>query len=225
MSVSAKRSEIRRQAIVRAAAGVFQEKGYLGTSMEEIATTAGVSKQTIYNHFSDKEQLFFEIVLATTGDIDEIVRQVVLTLDNTDEVERDLRRLARIFIAALMDPKLLQLRRLVIANADRLPELGTAWYEQGFERVLSTLASSFEGLAKRNLLCFSDALLAANHFVGMLLWIPVNRAMFTGNYTHYSGRQLERYADAAVSAFLTGHSVKRAGAGVTSSPGPGVPNG
>ena len=214
MSVSAKRSEIRRQAIVRAAAGVFQEKGYLGTSMEEIATTAGVSKQTIYNHFSDKEQLFFEIV-----------RQVVLTLDNTDEVERDLRRLARIFIAALMDPKLLQLRRLVIANADRLPELGTAWYEQGFERVLSTLASSFEGLAKRNLLCFSDALLAANHFVGMLLWIPVNRAMFTGNYTHYSGRQLERYADAAVSAFLTGHSVKRAGAGVTSSPGPGVPNG
>jgi TetR/AcrR family transcriptional regulator, mexJK operon transcriptional repressor len=208
--VSAKRSETRRQAILRAAAGVFQEKGYLGTSMEEIATTAGVSKQTVYNHFADKEQLFFEIVLATTNEIDEIVRLVATTLDDTTDLEKDLRRLARILIAALMDPKLLQLRRLVIANADRFSELGTAWYERGFERVLSTLASSFEKLAKRKLLHFSDAKLAADHFVGMLLWIPVNRAMFTGNHAYHSGRELEKYADAAVSAFLTGHAQKRA---------------
>jgi len=174
--------------------------------MEEIATTAGVSKQTVYSHFSDKEQLFFEIVLATTGEIDELVRLVASTLDSTADLEKDLRRLARIFIAALMDPKLLRLRRLVIANADRFPELGTAWYSQGFERVLSTLASSFAQLAKRKLLRISDPVLAADHFVGMLLWIPVNRAMFTGNHAEYTARQLERYADAAVSAFLTGHS-------------------
>ena len=205
MRVGAKKSDARHQAITRAAAGVFQAKGYLGTSMEEIATTAGVSKQTVYNHFADKEQLFFEIVLATTDEIAEIVRLVASTLDDTSDLEKDLRRLAKILISALMDPKLLQLRRLVIANADRFPELGTAWYERGFERVLSTLASSFEQLAKRKLLRFSDSMLAANHFVGILLWIPVNRAMFTGNHTYYTGRQLERYADAAVSAFLTGH--------------------
>lgn len=209
MSVGTKSSDRKRRAIVQAASDVFQAKGYLGTSMEEIATTASVSKQTVYNHFADKEQLFSEIVLATTGEIDELVRLVAATLNDTVDVEKDLRRLGRVFIAALMDPKLLQLRRLVIANADRFPKLGTDWYEQGFERVLSTLASSFERLAERKLLRAVDPLLAANHFVGMLLWIPVNRAMFTGDHAYYTGRELHRYADAAVSAFLLGHSTKR----------------
>ena len=206
MAVSAKRMDAKHQAILQAAASVFQAKGYPGTSMDEIAASAGVSKQTVYKHFADKEQLFNEIVLSTTAEIDELVRFVAAALDDTNDLEKDLRRLAKLFISALMDPKLLRLRRLVIANADRFPELGTTWYERGFERVLSTLASSFDRLAKRKLLRVADPMLAANHFVGMLLWIPVNRAMFTGNHAYYTGRQLERYADAAVSAFLSGHS-------------------
>ncbi len=212
MSARAKTTDTRREAILRAATGVFQERGYLGTSMEQIAATAAVSKQTVYAHFADKERLFSEIVLATTGEIDDLVRAVAVTLDATADVEKDLRRLARVFISALMEPKLLQLRRLVIANADRFPELGAAWYERGFERVLSTLASSFEKLMKRRLLRGGDSMLAANHFVGMLLWIPVNRAMFTGDHAHHSGRQLERYADAAVKAFLIGYSSTRSAA-------------
>lgn len=209
MAVSAQRMDAKHQAILRAAADVFQEKGYPGASMDEIAATAGVSKQTVYKHFADKEQLFNEIVLSTTAEIDQLVRLVAATLDDTKDLEKDLRRLAKLFITALMDPKVLRLRRLVIANADRFPELGATWYERGFERVLSTLASSFDRLAKRKLLDVADPMLAANHFVGMLLWIPVNRAMFTGNHAYYTGRQLERYADAAVSAFLSGHSSAR----------------
>src|SRR5207244_6555164 len=109
--------------------------------------------------------------------------------------EKDLSNLARRFITLLMTPQLLRLRRLVIANADRMPELGRTWYEQGFERVLATLAISFQHLAKQQLLHLSDPLLAANHFVGMLLWIPINQAMFTGNAHPHTKAELERYAD------------------------------
>lgn len=49
-----------------------------------------------------------------------------------------------------------------------------------------------------------DPLLAGNHFVGMLLWIPVNRAMFTGDST-MSKSELQRLAGAAAVAFLAAY--------------------
>jgi AefR-like transcriptional repressor, C-terminal domain len=60
------------------------------------------------------------------------------------------------------------------------PDVGRSWYEEGLERVLATLSTTFQSLADGKLLHVGDPLLAANHFVGLLLWIPINRAMFTG---------------------------------------------
>jgi TetR/AcrR family transcriptional repressor of mexJK operon len=118
--------------------------------------------------------------------------------------QESLRTLARRFITALIQPRVLRLRRLVMANAERFPDVGRSWFEQGFERVLATLATSFQGLADRKLLHIDDPLLAANHFVGLLLWIPINKAMFTGDY-HSNPEELERFAVKAVRAFLAGY--------------------
>ena len=198
----------KHQAIVEAARAVFFRKGYDGTSMEEIAAKASASKQTVYKHFADKQRLFTEIILATTSEIEGVVALVAGTLAETRALKRDLNHLGRQFIALLMDPQLVRLRRLVIANAERVPELGRTWYEQGFERVLATLATCFEGLANRGLIHAEDPLIAAHHFVGLLLWIPVNQAMFTGTDQPYTQAELDRYAVAAVNAFLAAYSVK-----------------
>jgi TetR/AcrR family transcriptional regulator, mexJK operon transcriptional repressor len=176
-----KRSDRKHREIMQAASAVFVAQGYDGTSMDEIASKAGVSKQTIYKHFSDKDNLFTAIILQTLG---------------------------RNFLKVLMDEELLQIRRLVIANADRMPSLGRKWYEQGFERVLATLSSCFRALADKKLLHVEDPRLAANHFVGMLLWIPVNEAMFTGNNRPRSAAELNRLADAAVRAFLAAYGAR-----------------
>jgi TetR/AcrR family transcriptional repressor of mexJK operon len=198
------RSVRKRTAIVDAATSLFFDRGYDRTSMDDIATLAAVSKPTVYKHFADKEQLFAEIVGATTDRVDALVRLVAESLAKSDDVETDLGELALQFITILMQPRTLQLRRLVIANADRFPDVGRHWYEQGFERVLATLATSFQRLADQQMLRVDDPLLAANHFVGMLLWIPVNRAMFIGD--HRSGKaDLEHYARSAVRAFLGGY--------------------
>ena len=207
-STDESRSARKHREIMEAASAVFMENGYEGTSMEQIAAKAGVSKQTVYKHFADKERLFSDIVLATTGQVDRLVALVAGPLTVTRALKKDLLLLGRQFLASLMEPQLLRLRRLVIANADRMPELGRTWYQQGFERVLATLASCFTGLAKRHLLNFEDPLLAAHHFVGLLLWIPVNQAMFTGNDEPYTKAALDRYADAAVSAFLAAYGAK-----------------
>lgn len=115
------RSARKRQAIMEAATGVFMEKGYSGTSMDDIAKLAAVSKQTVYKHFSDKEKLFSEIVLATTDRLDGMIALVADVPSDADALDENLTRLARQFFAALTQPQVLQLRRLVIANADAFP--------------------------------------------------------------------------------------------------------
>jgi TetR/AcrR family transcriptional repressor of mexJK operon len=150
--------------------------------MDDIAAEAAVSKQTVYKHFSDKEQLFAQIVLATTDQTEGLVRMVSAAFETTNDLRTDLNDLARQFLHALMRPEVLRLRRLVITTADQFPEIGRSWYD-------------------RDVLVLDDPLLAAHHFVGLLLWIPINRAMFTGDETSRT-EELDVYADHAVAAFL-----------------------
>jgi TetR/AcrR family transcriptional repressor of mexJK operon len=199
------RSAAKHQAILAAATQVFLDKGYQGASIDEVAALAVVGKQTVYKHFADKRQLFTEIVLATTNQVDGMVQLVAESLADTANVRHDLTELARRFLTTLMDPQLLRLRRLIIASAAQFPELGRAWYERGFERVLTTLADCFARLTDRGVVRIENPARAANHFVGMLLWIPLNRAMFTGDETPYTQAELHEHADAAVDAFLAAH--------------------
>ncbi|MEU6586587.1 TetR/AcrR family transcriptional regulator [Nocardia sp. NPDC046763] len=199
------RSARKQQAILTAAGAVFLDKGYDGASMDEVATRAAVSKQTVYKHFTDKDRLFRETVLATTDRIDAMIDLVAGSLTDTEDVERDLSELARRFLAALMAPDVLATRRMVIASANRFPDLGRDWYDRGFGRVLETLTASFARLAARGHLRADDPAAAAEHFVGLLLWIPVNKAMFTGTHAPFTDTELDRRATEATHAFLHGY--------------------
>ncbi|NRQ40818.1 TetR/AcrR family transcriptional regulator [Nonomuraea sp. NN258] len=200
------RTARKRRQILDAARPVFLRNGYVGASMDEVASLAAVSKQTVYKHFTDKEQLFTRIILDTTNEVDGLARMVTATLDDSDDLERDLGKLARQFLDALMQPELLRLRRLVIAEADRFPELGRTWYELGFERSLTTLSDCFARLKTRGLLGLEDPDTAADHFVGMLLWVPVNKVMFAGTEARYAEADLDRLAASATAAFLRAYA-------------------
>jgi hypothetical protein len=52
------RSARKRKLILDAATTAFPSRGYDGTSMDDVAALAAVSKPTVYKHFSDKERLF-----------------------------------------------------------------------------------------------------------------------------------------------------------------------
>ena len=202
------RSARKDREIIEAATAAFIAKGYDGTSMEEIATKAGASKQTVYKHFKDKETLFTEVVESTASQTNDIVESVTMLLSEAQFMEGGLQQLARRMTTTLMDDELLKLRRLIIANADRMPQLGRSWYEKGFERMLASVASCFQKLTSRGLLQTSDPRLAASHLFGMLLWIPMNEAMFTTNNTPRTKAQLDRLAAAAVRAFLAAYGAR-----------------
>jgi TetR/AcrR family transcriptional regulator, mexJK operon transcriptional repressor len=201
----ATRTEQKRHAIVAAARTVFLRNGYLGTSMDEIAALASVSKQTLYKQFTDKETLFVEVVQGIVQDVDVETQAATRALGETDALERDLGRLARGFLGALREPHVLQLRRLIIGEAGRFPALGRAYWQYGFEHTLETLSACFQRLAERGLLRpMNDPLVAAEHFAGLVLWIPMNRVMFGGE-SSVTDEQLEAAADAAVRTFLAAY--------------------
>lgn len=199
------RSVRKRREILEAATGVFLRKGYLGTSMDEVAALAGASKQTVYKHFADKERLFAELVEAVVDEAGDRVHAEVLELADTGDVEADLRDLARRQLTAVMQPRLLQLRRLVIGEASRFPELGRTFYERGPGRTLAALAEAFERLAARGLLRIEDPREAAQHFNWLVMSTPLNRAMLLGEDTPPAADEVERHADAGVRVFLAAY--------------------
>jgi TetR/AcrR family transcriptional repressor of mexJK operon len=199
------RSARKRAAILEAATTVFLRNGYVGTSMDEIAALAAVSKQTVYKHFADKERLFSEIVSSTVTRVGDPVHDEVQNLQDSGDLEADLRDLARRQLAQVMQPVVLQLRRLVIGEAGRFPELGRTFYERGPGRTIAALATAFERLAARGVLRLDDPQLAAEHFNWLVMSIPLNRAMLLGDGEGGSAADLDRYADAGVRAFLAAY--------------------
>jgi TetR/AcrR family transcriptional regulator, mexJK operon transcriptional repressor len=200
------RSARKRRAILAAGTTLFLRNGYRGTSMDEIAAVAGVSKQTVYKHFADKESLFSEIVISTVEEVAKPVHDEVLKLQDSGDLEADLRGLARQLLGKVMQPRILQLRRLVIGEAGRFPELGRTFYEQGPGRTIATLATVFERLADRGVLHPGDPLLAAAHFNWLVMSIPLNRAMLLGDDEPPAAAELNRYADSGVRAFLAAYA-------------------
>jgi TetR/AcrR family transcriptional regulator, mexJK operon transcriptional repressor len=203
------RSARKRQAVLHSARQLFLEKGYAGTSMDEVAALAEVSKVTIYKHFSDKHSLFVAVVTEAIDDAKAGSQTLVDQLGSSTDVERDLRDFARRHVALVTQPHLIQMRRMIIAEAHRFPGLAKAWHRIGPERAHATLASQIDRLVARGLLDAPDPLLAAQLLNYLILSVPLNEAMFTGRDKPYTRRYLNRYADEAVRVFLAAYGLGR----------------
>ena len=199
------RSALKRQAIMNAAATLFLASGYQGTSMDDIAALAEVSKQTVYKNFADKQRLFSDIVLGAAARADDFVRLLPGVLAEARDLEAGLRTLARRYLATVMQPPLLRLRRLVVSEADRFPDLAREYYKLVPEHVMGALAAQFAVLADAGRLRVDDPLLAASHFAFLILGLPLDKAMFLGADHGLTAPELDRLADAAVSVFLAAY--------------------
>ena len=201
----------KRSAIVRAATELFLHQGYAATSTEQIATTAAVSKQTVYNQFGDKETLFRTIILGVTATAEAFVDDlpdVFAGIATPAEVEPTLRTLARRYLAAVTQPQVLALRRLVISEATRFPDLAADYYRLAPARVLAALREQLHDLAGRGLLVIPDPERAAADFAFLLLGRALDRGMFHVRPTEPEPDDDDLHADHAVEVFLAAYHAR-----------------
>ncbi|MGH8866839.1 MAG: TetR/AcrR family transcriptional regulator [Actinomycetes bacterium] len=207
------RSQRKRKAIMDAARTAFLAQGYRGTSMDDVAARASVSKQTVYKHFADKAELFTEIVTTTVNEVSDPVHAEVVDLQDSGDIESDLRDLARRQLTMVMQPRIMQLRRLVIAEASRFPELGRTFYERGPGRTIAALASSFERLAARGLLELDDPMHAATQFNWLVMSAPLNQAMLLGQDEPPSAAEVDGFVNGGVRTFLAAYEKRGSSSG------------
>lgn len=199
------RSARKRRAILDAATDVFLRSGYLGTNMDEIAARSAVSKQTVYKHFASKEALFVEIVSSMTTEAGDMVHNEMPEPEDGADVAEYLRNYAYRQLTVVLTPRLMQLRRLVIGEVSRFPELAKVLYERGPMRALAALAASFEHLADRGLLAIDDPMVAASHFNWLVMSAPLNQVMLLGDGAIPKETELRRHASEGVRVFLAAY--------------------
>ena len=109
-------------------------------------------------------------------------------------------------LAVVMTPSLLQLRRLVIGEVGRFPELARALYESGPKRAMASLAAVFRRLDERGLLAVDDPDAAASQFNWLIMGEPVNRAMLLGDTAIPDANARRIHVAGAVRVFLAAYA-------------------
>ncbi|CAN7712326.1 TetR/AcrR family transcriptional regulator [Bosea sp. LjRoot237] len=160
----------KHDAITRAASETFLAEGFDRASLDQIAQRAGVSKQTIYSHFVDKQALFLAICTELTEKLTIPLRR---PRSETGDLRAILLRLGEDALAMMLHPASLDLHRLIVGAAARFPELGQAAYDTGAGRMIAELSALLEqrsrsgdGLSRE--LTVSEAATLAEQFIGML---------------------------------------------------------
>ncbi len=190
----------KRAAVLEAARQLFLREGY-DTSLEAIAAAAGVSRQTIYNLFGSKDELF----LAILSDRAEQLTAPLATASEAVGPRAVLTELARRFAAAVMTPEAGQYQRALISSAQRFPKLARGFYEAGPAVALRRMAAYLAAEAKRNRLTVPDPELSAELFFGMLKGHCHIRLMLCGEGAPSPAEQERRIAY-SVEAFLLSHA-------------------
>jgi TetR/AcrR family transcriptional regulator, mexJK operon transcriptional repressor len=172
-----------RAAVVDAARTLFLRKGYAGTTMEEIAALAGLTKRTVYNNYADKDALFTQIVAEVIAYAVEFARGLheEFTVGiNAANLRATLEGLGGRLALGIVRAEVVALRRLLIGEAREFPALAAEYYDRAPGQVLEALASGFEHLGKVGLLRVPDARFAAAHFAYLVAGEPLDRAMLVG---------------------------------------------
>jgi len=198
-----------RTAVVAAARELFLSRGYAGTTVDDIAAHAGLTKRTVYNNYPDKEALFRQIVLDVTGFADAFARGLRqeftgITAANLHTALDDLgRRLA----LGIVRPEVVAIRRLLIGESREFPALATQYFDRAPGQVLEALASGFRRLTRNGLLEVADSRRAAAQFAYLVAGEPLDRAVLAGTMT--SKKQLTGGAREGVRTFLARYAAAR----------------
>lgn len=198
------RTEERREAIIEAAALLFQEVGYERASMNELTRRLGGSKATLYGYFPSKEELFVEVVRSVaTVHLSEAVEQLVSDDGENITFKQVLVRFGeRMLFVLTNDNSALAVYRMVMAEAGR-SNIGMLFYEAGPSDCNEMLSTWMTQAMSRGELHQSDPQVKAAQFLA-LLTAEVQVRFFQPVSEPLKIERIRELVERAVEMFLVG---------------------
>lgn len=157
-------------AILTAAQAIFLEQGY-AANLDAVAQMAGVSKRTIYTHFSGKEHLFRAALDRLKFDMN-----AKLKWSDAADIQSELVAYGRQVRAYVLSDKVLKAFRLVERSMPEMPDLGVV-AEQHTTQLLEALAAYFNKGMKAGVFIDTDPRFLAEHFFSMVIGQSRSRAL------------------------------------------------
>ncbi|WP_092808295.1 TetR/AcrR family transcriptional regulator [Rhodococcus globerulus] len=203
------RSEEKRQAVTDAARKVFGRDGFARTSIDAIASEAGVSTRTIYNHFEGKDQLFAFVIEESAGQVANSQEEMITRyLIDVSDVATSLIDLGCAWVSPPSSSEFsdhFAMVRQIDAEAAHVPRAALdAWQEAGPRRAHRALAEAFERLARDGQLRTGDGRRAARHFIQLVGSEVEDRSEFGA--VPLGDQEVRAAVTAGVEVFLYGYS-------------------
>lgn len=185
--------------ILDVATALFLSRGFGATSIEAVASRARISKRTFYHRFRDKPELYRAVVQRL---LQHWLPEFEAAFDAPAPLDIVLARSAERMLRVALSPEALALRRLLLAEAERFPELVDIAIEQGATRGIERIAALLEEERRAGRIALEDCRFAAMQFQEMVLSIPLRRAMGFG--APLTEAEREDWAAKCVALFIEG---------------------
>ena len=168
------KSEEKKHQILLAASDSFLECGFVATSMDQVANRAGVSKQTVYSHFANKDTLYTEVIKAKCAQYQLDEEHIELANASPEKV---LHQLGLQFVHLILDPDVISMYKIVIGEVNTNKHVAELFYNAGSQRGLKLLANYLnkqtvypisEDIASELSTCFFNVLKGEYHMKSLL---------------------------------------------------------
>ena len=189
-------------AILDAAKRLFTAQGFDGTSMDQIAAEAGVSKLTVYSHFGDKDALFFAAVSAKCEEL--LPPELFMDEYLQGPLRAQLNHIARAFFALITSDEALSMHRMMLTQSSDLHVREMFW-KAGPQRVQEAFSGFVQARADAGELLVPDVRRAASQFF-CLLKGELHMRMASGLCCAPNECDLDAHIDATVDLFLRAHA-------------------
>lgn len=166
----------KRAAILLAAKALFVRNAFAGTSMDAIASEAGVSKLTVYSHFGDKDNLFREVIRSR---IQDLLPEAIYNYDPQVGIGETLRKIAQSHMRIDCQADTVGTFRAILSDCRQgNPRYGRLLWEEGPARTHSLMQRLLQQAVDEGVLDIPDVRTASVQFFSLIKGDLLLRRLF-----------------------------------------------
>lgn len=196
---------LKRKAIIKGAERVFMQLGFDAASMDDIARTAGVSKATLYVYFKDKTELFVAMIAVRREELWQGLSEILV---EEDDLKTVLTRFGIALVKSTNTDWALRTVRIVMAVAERMPEVGQAVFEIGSLKLGEALAVYLDQQQAAGRLKMPHTFFAAVQFLELCNATVTRPRLFCAVRTEPAEEEIRPVVAGAVRVFLAAYGVR-----------------